>query len=141
MTEAPWVSTFVAVALVPVAVLFSHAYLSGRHGLRYHRLTGTAGILWDLSLSIFYMIYRLTGAEVEGSVLEITPSLAVYFAVHGLIAAAVIALEITMLSTGLIQWKRDKKISWHRKLALPLYVLWFAAFLSGETVYVVYYVL
>lgn len=141
MTEAPWISTFVAVALIPVVFFFTHAYLSGRKGLPYHKLTGTTGVVWDLSLSIFYMLYRLTGAEVEGSVLDITPSMVAYFAVHGLIAVVVIALEVIMLSTGLLQWRRGKPIKWHKKLSLPLYVLWFAAFLSGELVYVVYYVL
>ncbi|OGS42373.1 MAG: hypothetical protein A3K67_04590 [Euryarchaeota archaeon RBG_16_62_10] len=141
MADAPWISSFVAVALLPVAFFFTHAYLSGRRKLAYHKLTGTAGVVWDLSLSIFYMLFRLVGGEVEGSALEITPALTVYFAIHGLVAIIVIALEFAMLGTGLLQWRRGSPIRWHSKLALPLYVLWFVAFLSGELVYVAYYVL
>lgn len=141
MTEAPWISSFVAVALVPVAFLFTHAYLSGRNHRPYHVVTGSVGIVWDLSLSLFYMIYRLFGGEVESHILDITPGLWVYFAVHGLIAAVVIALEVTMLTTGVLQWRRGKPILLHRKMAPVLYALWFAAFISGEVVYVVYYIL
>ncbi len=141
MTAAPAISTFVAVALIPVAFFFTHAFLSGRGGLKYHKLTGTVGVVWDLSLSIFYMLFRLSGAEVEGGILDITPELWIYFAIHGLVAAMVIALEIAMLSTGLLQWRTKKPSTWHSRLSTPLYVLWFAAFLSGELVYIVYYVL
>lgn len=141
MNEAPLISTIVAAALIPVAFLFTHAYLSGRRGQAFHRLTGTLGILWDLSLSVFYMAYRLIGGEVEGGVLDITPGMVVYFAVHGLVAVVVIGLEIAMLATGFIQWRHKEPSRWHRRLSTPLYVLWFAAFLSGELVYVVYYVL
>lgn len=141
MADAPWISTFVAVALIPVAFLFTHAYLSGRRRLPHHVLTGSVGIAWDLSLSVFYMLYRLFGGNVEGHILDITPGLVVYFAVHGLIAVVVIALELTMLTTGVIQWMKKKSIPLHRRLSTPLYVLWFVAFLSGEVVYIVYYVL
>jgi uncharacterized membrane protein YozB (DUF420 family) len=141
MAEAPWISTFVALALIPVAFFFTHAYFSGRRKWGFHKITGTVGILWDLSLSIFYMLFRLTGAQVEGSILDITPELVIYFAVHGIVAVVVIALELSMLTTGLLQWRWRKPIKWHKKLSTPLYVLWFAAFLSGEIVYLVYYVL
>jgi len=141
MTEAPWVSTFVAVALIPVAFFFTHAYLSGRASRPYHVVTGSVGVVWDLSLSLFYMLYRLFGGKVESHILDITPGLWIYFAVHGLIAVVVIALELTMLTTGFVQWRRKKRIALHRKLAMPLYLLWFAAFISGEVVYIVYYVL
>ena len=141
MADAPLVSTFVAVALIPVAFFFTHAYLSGRGGFGFHKVTGTVGVLWDLSLSIFYMLFRLSGAEVEGGILDVTPGLVVYFAVHGIVAAMVIALEIGMLTTGVVQWRRKVRSIWHFRLSTPLYVLWFAAFLSGELVYLVYYVL
>ena len=75
MAVAPWISTFIALALIPVAFLFTHAYLSGRRKLPYHKVTGTVGILWDLSLSLFYMLFRLTGANVEGGILDIRASL------------------------------------------------------------------
>ena len=141
MTEAPWISTFVAVALIPVAFLFTHAFLSGRWKLPYHKLTGTVGVAWDLSMSIFYMLYRTFGGNVESQILDIAPNLVAYFAVHGIIAVVVIALEVMILATGLLQWRRKKKIPLHRKLSIPLYILWFGAFLSGEIVYIVYYIL
>ncbi len=141
MSEAPFISTFVAVALIPVAFLFTHAYLSGRNGLPYHKLTGMTGIIWDLGMSIFYMLFRLFGGEVEGGIIDINPELIAYFAVHGIIAAIVILLELGVLTTGILQWRKKKANKWHRKLATPLYFLWFAAFLSGELVYLVYYVL
>jgi hypothetical protein len=141
MADAPFISTFVALALIPVAFLFTHAYVSGREHLAYHTLTGTIGIVWDLSLSIFYMLFRLFGGQVEGSSLEVEGALIAYFAVHGIIAIVVIGLEISMLATGLAQMWRKKDIGLHRKLSTPLYILWFAAFVSGEAVYIGYYIL
>jgi len=141
MTEAPLVSTVIAVALIPVAFLFTHALISGRMKLKYHSITGSVGIVWDLGFSIFYMLYRLFGGNVESHVLDIDPGMIVYFAVHGLIAAIVIALELTMLGTGLLQIIRKKKLVLHKRLSVPLYILWFGAFLTGEMVYLAYYVL
>lgn len=141
MSAAPFISTLVAVALIPVAFLFTHAIVSGRRKLRYHSVTGGVGIVWDLGLSIFYMLYRLFGGNVESHVLDIDPGMVVYFAVHGLIAAVVIGLELVVLATGMIQVVRKKKVLLHKRLSLPLYVLWFGAFLSGEVVYVMYYIL
>lgn len=141
MTEAPLMSTFVAVALIPVAVLFTHAYLSGRRSLQFHSLTGTIGILWDLSLSIFYMLYRTFGGAVEGSTLEIEGALLAYFIIHGIVAMIVIGLESVMLATGLMSIRRKRQNTWHRRLAPYMYVLWFGAFLSGEAVYLANYVL
>jgi membrane-anchored protein YejM (alkaline phosphatase superfamily) len=141
MAEAPLVSTFVAVALIPVAFLFTHAFLSGRLHLPYHKLTGTLGVIWDLGMSIFYMLYRLFGGNVESHILDVSPNLVAYFAVHGVVAVIVIALELLVLTTGLLQWRKKKAIPLHRKLSIPLYILWFGAFLSGELVYIVYYIL
>lgn len=129
----------IAVGLIPVAALFVHAYISGNRGLGLHKVTGTAAIVWDLSMSVFYMLYRAFGGEIRGESLEIEGLLIVYFAVHGLIAVAVIALEIIMLTTGMIQWRKGTKSRWHRTLAPYLLVLWFATFISGEIVYVVTY--
>ncbi len=141
MTAAPFISTFIALALIPVAFLFTHAFLSGRRGLPYHKVTGTVGILWDLSASVFYMLYRLVGGNVDSHILDISPNMVAYFAVHGIVAVVVIALELTMLATGLLQWRLKKKFKLHRKLSIPLYVFWFGAFLSGELVYIAYYLL
>jgi len=141
MAPAPFISTFIALALVPVAFLFTHAYLSGKRKLRFHKVTGIAGILWDLSMSIFYMLYRTFGGSVEGAILDINPQMWAYFAAHGMIAVLVIALEFAILGTGLLQWRLSKRLRWHGKLSNPLYLLWFAAFISGEVVYLAFYVL
>ncbi len=141
MAEEPFVSTFIALALIPVAFLFTHAYISGKRHLPYHRATGAIAIVWDLSLSIFYMIYRLLGGEVEGTTLDIQGALLVYFVVHGIVASVVIALEIGVLSSALLYLFKKKGLRVHRALTPYLYVLWFAAFLSGEVVYLVNYVL
>lgn len=141
MADAPWISTFVALALVPVAFLFVHAYLSGKKGMGFHRATGPIAIIWDLALSIFYMIYRFAGGEVEGSTLDISGPLLVYFMVHGIIAIVVIALEVTVLVTAVVGLRRKEAPALHAKLAPYLLLLWFAAFLSGEAVYLANYVL
>ena len=141
MVSAPLASTFVALALIPVAFFFTHAYLSGRRGWRHHILSGTIAVAWDLSLSIAYMLYRTLGGQTDGSVLTITPAMSTYFAVHAVIAVLVMLMEIAILVTGYLQWKSKTTILWHRVLSNPLIVLWFLAFLSGEVVYLVYYVL
>jgi len=130
---APFVSTFIAIALIPVAFLFTHAYLSGKRHLPYHKLTGTVGILWDLSASFFYMIFRVS-TQVTGGDL-------IYGATHGTVAAIVILLEFIVLGTGVLQWRTGKKSSIHKKTTPILYVLWFVAFLSGEAFYVIHYLL
>jgi uncharacterized membrane protein YozB (DUF420 family) len=126
---------------MPVALLFTHAYFSGKKRTKLHLVTGMTGIVIDLSFSIFYMLYRTAGGATEGGILSVAPGMMVYFAVHGVIAAVVIALELAMLGTGFLQWRRKKPNSGHRRLALPLYALWFIAFLSGEVVYGIYYLL
>ena len=141
MAEASWISTVIAVGLIPVAFLFVHAFISGRKSLGFHKVTGTAAIVWDLSLSVFYMLYRTFGGVIEGESLEVEGLLVAYFAVHGLIAVAVIVLELVMLTTGLVQWRRGIKSRWHKVLAIYLVVLWFATFISGEIVYIVTYVI
>lgn len=133
MGAAPFVSTFIAIALIPVAFLFTHAYLSGKRHLPYHKVTGTVGILWDLSASLFYMIFRVS-SQVTGAVL-------VYGAVHGTIAAIVILFEILVLGTGLMQWRTKTKGNIHKKATPILYVIWFVAFLSGEAFYIINYLL
>ena len=133
MGAAPFVSTFIAIALIPVAFLFTHAYLSGKRHLPYHKLTGTVGILWDLIASFFYMIFRVS-SQVTGAVL-------IYGAVHGTIAAVVILFEFIVLGTGLLQWRTGKKSDLHKKTTPILYVIWFIAFLSGEAFYIINYLL
>jgi uncharacterized membrane protein YozB (DUF420 family) len=87
------------------------------------------------------MLFRLAGTSVEGSILDITPGLVVYFAVHGIVAVIVIAMELTILGTGIVQWRTRKPMKLHKRLSNPLYLLWFVTFLSGEVIYLIYYVL
>lgn len=141
MADAPWISTFVALALIPVAFLFTHAYLSGRNRMRFHGITGSAAIIWDLTLSVFYMIYRLFGGQVEGSTLDVSGPLLAYFIAHGIIAVVVIVLEVVVLITAILQVRRRKEHRLHARLSPYLFVVWFAAFLSGEAVYLANYVL
>lgn len=131
MTAAPFVSTFIAIALIPVAFLFTHAFLSGRRKLPYHSMTGTIGILWDLSASLFYMLFRVSS--------QVTGALLIYGAVHGTVAAIVILLEFLVLGTGLLQWRTHKKSAIHTKATPILYIVWFVAFLSGELFYILNY--
>lgn len=140
MTDAPLISTFVALALIPVAFLFTHAYLSGRKHMRFHSTTGSAAVVWDLTLSIFYMIYRFFGGEMEGSTLDISGPLLAYFIAHGMIAVVVIVLEVVVLATALLHLRTKKEYRLHSRLAPYLLVFWFAAFLSGEIVYLTNYV-
>lgn len=139
--QAPLVSTIIAIGLIPVAFFFAHALIGALRGWQSHRVMGLLGVTWDLSMSIGYMLYRAFGGEVGGHVLELTGPVYAYFMVHGLVAAAVILLEVSVLTTGLLQWKRGKPIAWHRRFALPLFGLWWLAFLSGEVFYLVVYVL
>jgi hypothetical protein len=133
MGAAPFVSTFIAIALIPVAFLFTHAYLSGKRHLPYHKVTGTAGIIWDLSASFFYMIARVAS--------QVTGAMYVAGVVHGVIAAIVILLEFIVLGTGLLQWRTGKKNKIHTKTTPILYLLWFVAFLSGEAFYIINYLI
>ncbi|UCC92715.1 MAG: DUF420 domain-containing protein [Thermoplasmata archaeon] len=141
MPDAPWISTFIAIGLIPVAFLFVHAFLSGLKGWRFHKITGLAAIVWDLSMSIGYMLFRTFGGEVEGSTLVIEGAILAYFIIHGTMAVIVIALEFAVLFTGWANWKEKPVGEWHKKLSRILFVLWWAAFLTGELFYLVYYVL
>ena len=140
MANAPLVSTFIAVGLLPVAFLFLHAFLSGLKKWRFHPLTGTLAIVWDLGMSIGYMMYRSLGGRVEGSSLELTSTTLTYFTIHGLVAFLVIMLELGVIVTGLLQWRQNKTLAWHRRLAKPLFALWWFAFITGETFYIIMYV-
>jgi uncharacterized membrane protein YozB (DUF420 family) len=141
LPDAPWISTFIAIGLLPVAVLFIHAFLSGLKGWKYHRLTGVVAIVWDLSMSIGYMLFRTFGGEVEGSTLVIEGAILAYFIVHGLMAVIVITLEFIVLYTGWANYRGKPIGKWHAKLTRILFILWWAAFLTGELFYVVYYIL
>ena len=104
-------------------------------------MTGLMAIIWDLSMSIGYMLYRALGGQTEGRVIDLGGAVLGYFIAHGIIALIVILLEIAVLTTGLRQWKQKKTIGWHAKLAKILFPLWWLAFLSGELFYLVEYIL
>jgi hypothetical protein len=141
MPTPPFVSTLIALALVPVAFLFVHAFLSGWKGWRFHKPIGALAIIWDLSISIGYMLYRSFGGTVEGSQLDLTGGILAYFIVHGTMAIVVIALEITVLLLGVALWKGRPYGRWHRKLSKVLFGFWWFAFLTGEMFYLTYYIL
>ena len=141
MPDAPLASTIIAIGLMPVAILFIHAFLSGLKGWDHHRLTGLVAIVWDLSMSIGYMLFRIFGGEVEGSTLELTGGILAYFIVHGIIAVIVIILAVTVLYLGHQKWKEREVGKWHGKTSKVLFILWWFAFGSGELFYLVYYVM
>jgi uncharacterized membrane protein YozB (DUF420 family) len=141
MTAAPLASTIVAIGLIPVAFFFVHAFWSGRKQQRFHPITGTIAISWDLILSIGYMLYRSFGGAVEGSSIQLTPVLNVYFGIHGAVAVIVMALEITVLAIGVKMVRCKAPNRWHKKLTKVLFGFWWFAFLSGELFYLIMYVL
>jgi hypothetical protein len=134
MTAAPLASTIIAIGLIPVAFLFIHAYLSGKGKKRIHPVTGTIAIVWDLTMSIGYMLLRTV-------TITLTPILAIYFVIHGLIAVTVMSLEIAVLAIGILQVRRKTTNKWHGKLAKGLFPIWWFAFLSGEIVYILMYLI
>lgn len=134
MTAAPLASTIIAIGLIPVAFLFVHAFLSGRSKNRVHPVTGTLAITWDLAMSIGYMLLRTV-------TITLTPILTIYFGIHGAIAVLVMSLEIAVLAIGILQVRRKAPNKWHGKLAKILFPIWWFAFLSGEIVYLIMYVL
>jgi len=140
MTIAPLSSIIVALGLVPVAFLFCHAFLSGRGKNRFHPVSGTVAITWDLSLSIGYMLYRTFGGVVDDTTLRLTPALTGYFAVHIATAILVMSLEFAVLALGIYQLKVRAPNIWHRKLTRVLFYVWWFAFLSGELFFLVMYV-
>ena len=134
MTTAPLASTIIAIGLIPVAFLFVHAFFSGRGKNRIHPVTGTLAITWDLVMSIGYMLLRTV-------TITLTPLLTIYFGIHGAIAVLVMSLEIAVLAIGILQVRRKAPNKWHGKLAKILFPVWWFAFLSGEIVYLIMYVL
>ena len=141
MVVAPLASTFVALALIPVAFFFCHAFLSGLHKMRFHAATGIVAIVWDLTVSIGYMMYRSLGGAVEGSTLQLTPTINAYFMVHVPVAVIVMTLELAVLAIGLWQLKLKTVTRWHGKLTRVLFFIWWFAFLSGEIFYLAMYLL
>jgi uncharacterized membrane protein YozB (DUF420 family) len=142
MTTAPVASTIVAIALIPVAFLFVHAFLSGRQKSRLHPISGAAAVVWDLSVSIGYMLFRTFGGAVNGETLKMTPLVNTYFmVVHVPIAVIVMLLEFTVLGLGLWQLTKKAPIRRHGKVALSLFCIWWFAFLSGEIFYIIMYLL
>ena len=73
--------------------------------------------------------------------ITMTPILTVYFGIHGAIAVIVMALEIAVLALGILMVKKKAQNKWHGKLAKTLFPIWWFAFLSGEIVYILMYVI
>jgi uncharacterized membrane protein YozB (DUF420 family) len=141
MTIAPLSSTIVAIGLIPVAFLFCHAFLSGRSKGRFHPVSGTIAISWDLILSIGYMLFRSFGGAVDGSTIKLTPTLDVYFGIHGAVAILVMTLEVLVLAIGITMFRSKSPNRWHGKLTKILFGFWWFAFLTGEIFYIAMYVL
>jgi hypothetical protein len=118
-----------------------HAFYSDWKNKRFHPVSGFVAIVWDLALSIGYMLFRSFGGAVEGTSLQLDPTLTAYFAVHGAVAVAVMALEFGVLGLGVRQLQTKKKIALHGKLAKILFGIWWFAFLSGEIFYIARYLL
>ncbi len=141
MTAAPLSSTIVSIGLIPVAFFFVHAFYSGWKKKKFHSSSGLIAIIWDLSLSIGYMLYRSFGGAIEGASLQLSSSYNTYFAIHGAVAVVVMALEIIVLGTGIRQLQTKKKLNLHGKLSKILFGIWWIAFFSGEIFYIVMYML
>ena len=139
MTAAPLASTIVALALIPVAFLFCHTFLSGRRKKRYHYVAGIVAIVWDLTVSIGYMMYRTMGGAVEGTTLQVTPTVNAYFMVHIPVAVLVMSLELAVLGAGLTWLRTGKPNRWTGRLMKTLFFVWWFAFLSGEIFYIAMY--
>jgi hypothetical protein len=141
MVVAPFASTVIALALIPVAFFYCHAFLSGLRKMRFHAATGIVAIVWDLTVSIGYMMYRSLGGAVEGSTLQLTPAVNAYFMVHVPVAVLVMTLELAVFVVGLWQLKLKTANRWHGKLTGVLFFIWWFAFLSGEIFYIAMYML
>ncbi len=139
MPDPSFFSTLIAIALIPVAILFTYTFLSGRKGWQYHKLTGVIGIIWDLTISIGYMVLRAAGDAVSDSGLELSGGVLAYFIIHGILASIVILMEFLTLYLGWSKWKGKEIGKWHGKVSTALFALWWVTFLSGEVFYVVYY--
>ena len=85
-------------------------------------------------MSIGYMLLRTV-------TITLTPILTVYFGIHGAIAVIVMGLEIAVLAIGILQVRQKTSNKWHGKLAKVLFPIWWFAFLSGEIVYVLMYLI
>lgn len=138
--QPPVISTVIEIGLVPVAVLFIHAFWSGLKGKKSHRWVGLSAIIADLGLSAAYMIFRSLGGAVEGQSLHPQGALLVYFIVHGSIAAVVMGLELWTLAAGLIYGLRGRMPPHHKVVARILFPLWLVTFITGESAYLFLYV-
>ncbi len=139
MPDPSFFSTLIAVALIPVAILFTYSFLSGRKGWKHHRLTAIIAIIWDLTISLGYMALRSFGGEIGDSDLELTGGVLAYFIIHGILALIVILLEFLTLYLGWSRGRGKEIGKWHGKVSNVLFALWWVTFLSGEVFYVVYY--
>ena len=137
MADAPLISTITAIILIPIAILFTHAFFSGLKGGKYHYPFGTIAIITDLTFAIGYMVMRIFGLAESTVVIEGT--VLTYFIIHGLISTVVIVLEFLVLGGGFMAWKKGKPPAFHAKVSKILFPLWWVSFITGEIGYVLLY--
>ena len=141
MTVAPLSSTIVAVGLIPVAFLFCHAFLSGRKKNRFHSVSAVLGYFMGLkSVCRLYAVpnFRRSSGWLN---LKLTPTLDVYFGIHGAVAIVVMALEVIVLAIGLSMLKQKAPNRWHPKLTKISSGSGGLLFFQGEIVYIALYLL
>ncbi|HET7838546.1 MAG TPA: hypothetical protein VFL04_02215 [Rectinemataceae bacterium] len=139
MNQAPLASSIVALGLLPVAVLYVHTFASGFRKTAAHRVTGVLAVSGDLVLSIFYMLFRTLGGQVQGSTFHPTGMVFAFFVFHGSIALIVILLELWIIVSAINYHRTKTMFAHHRWLSKLTFVLWFVTFLSGEGVYITSY--
>jgi uncharacterized membrane protein YozB (DUF420 family) len=134
-------STLIAVLLLPVAFLFTHAFITGRNRGSGHSKAGLVALISDLVMSLGYMINRYLTAGSGGGSLHLSGWILNLFIIHGIVSAIVILLELGVLATGVLTWRGRIRGPWHRRLTYVLFPLWWFSFLSGEVGYLLLYVL
>jgi hypothetical protein len=140
MHKAPIISTIIAIGLFPIALLYIHAFISALKKKNSHHITGTVAILGDLLISLTFMIYRSFGGKIGDNSIHLAGYILLYFIIHGIVSMAVIALEITMIVNAIYFYKNKKMNRYHRNLGRILFIIWWAAFISGEVFYIVNYI-
>jgi hypothetical protein len=136
MKTIPLVSTFIALALIPIAILYVQAFCSGTTHKRKHTINGVIAVTGDLVLSFFYMLYRTLGGAVNGHVFHPKGLLLIFFILHGSIALVVVLLEVIFLYFGIRYFISRKLPFAHKYLTRILFPLWAITFFSGEAIYI-----
>ena len=141
MSKAPFVSTLIALGLIPVAFLYIHSFVAAIKKWKYHSLTGFLAVAGDLIISIGYMLFRTFGGKMNGESIDLTGKILYYFIVHGIVSSLVLILELAVLILGIRQMVKKSHIKAHATLGRILFFVWWFSFLSGELFYIIKYVL